>query len=251
MPRAASSTPSPAARSRNRRHRAAGGTLLGVFIGLVMGLGLAAGVAYYLMKSNGPFPAQGGARDAREAAKEQGKGAQAAAEKPRFDFYKILPGVEEPKVQAEAPKTGDRAVMDQAREKAGEKSAKAADKAADKAAEKAADKDKAADKVAKAADKAPEPAAKAADKAGEGTTAAKLPERFWLQAGSFSTESDAENLKARLAFAGWQASVQQGTLPDKGVRYRVRLGPYDNTDELNRIKNDLSRSGFDVAVIKF
>ena len=246
MPRAASPTPPPTAKPRNRRRSAAGGTLLGVFIGLVLGLGLAAGVAYYLMKSNGPFPAQGGARDAREATKDSGKGAQAAAEKPRFDFYKILPGVEEPKVQAEAPKTGDRAVVGEAKDKAGEKA-----KAADKAAEKAADKDKAPDKLAKAPDKAPEPAAKAADKAGEGTTAAKLPERFWLQAGSFSTESDAENLKARLAFAGWQANVQQGTLPDKGVRYRVRLGPYDNTDELNRIRNDLTRSGFDVAVIKF
>ena len=28
--------------------------------------------------------------------------------------------------------------------------------------------------------------------------------------------------------------MQQGTLADKGIRYRVRLGPYDNTDELNR-----------------
>ena len=87
--------------------------------------------------------------------------------------------------------------------------------------------------------------------AAEPTTAAKLPERFWLQAGSFATESDAENLKARLAFAGWQASIQQGTLPDKGTRYRVRLGPYDNTDELTRIASDLAKNGFDVAVIKF
>ena len=110
MNAAAKPTRRPPPRTRASRHRGAGGTLLGVFIGLVLGLGLAAGVAYYLMKSNGPFPAQGGARDAREATKEQGKGAQAAAEKPRFDFYKILPGVEEPKVQAEAPKTGDRAV---------------------------------------------------------------------------------------------------------------------------------------------
>ena len=45
--------------------------------------------------------------------------------------------------------------------------------------------------------------------------------------------------------------MQQGTLPDKGVRYRVRLGPYDNTDELNRIRGDLAKNGFDVAVIKF
>jgi cell division protein FtsN len=80
---------------------------------------------------------------------------------------------------------------------------------------------------------------------------AKPAERFWLQAGSFGTEADAENLKARLAFAGWQATVQPGAVPDKGTRYRVRLGPYDNTDELNRIRSDLAKNGFDVAVIKF
>ncbi len=45
--------------------------------------------------------------------------------------------------------------------------------------------------------------------------------------------------------------MQQGTLPDKGVRYRVRLGPYDNTDELNRIKAALAKKGIDAAVIKF
>jgi cell division protein FtsN len=73
---------------------------------------------------------------------------------------------------------------------------------------------------------------------------------LWLQAGAFTSESDAENLKARLALSGWEASVQMAALPDKSVRYRVRLGPYDNTDELNRIKADLGKSGFDVAVIK-
>jgi cell division protein FtsN len=209
--------------ARAPRRSGAGGTLIGVFIGLVLGLGLAAGVAYYLMKANGPFPAQAG-KEAREAAKDPARAAKvdtAAADKPRFDFYKILPGIEEPKVAAEAKKSPDRAVIDQA-------------------------KTGAPDKVTKTAEKAPEKVASA-----EATPAAKLPERFWLQAGSFATETDAENLKARLAFAGWQASIQQGVMADKGTRYRVRLGPYDNTDELNRIRNDLARNGFDVAVIKF
>ena len=76
-------------------------------------------------------------------------------------------------------------------------------------------------------------------------------ERFWLQAGSFANEADAEDLKARLAFAGWEASIQSATLPDKSARYRVRLGPYDNTDALQRMKSDLAARGFDVAVIKF
>lgn len=228
MPRAANSRPIPAvARSRASRRTGKGGTLLGVFIGLVVGLGLAAGVAYYLMKANGPFPAQGGSRDAREMPKvaKADKG-DAGTDKPRFDFYKILPGVEEPKVQPEGKKTPDRAVVEQAKERA-------ADKTAEKMAPKAGDKT--SDKVASVAT----------------TPATKPAERFWLQAGSFAAEADAENLKARLAFAGWQANVQQGTLPDKGIRYRVRLGPYDNTDELNRIRNDLAKNGFDVAVIKF
>lgn len=203
----------------------AGGTLLGVFIGLVLGLGLAAGVAYYLMKANGPFPAQGG-REGRDGLREPAKVAKAdpAAEKPRFDFYKILPGTEEPKVQAEGrkEKAPDRAVVEQARDRT----------APDKAL------------VAKAPERMP-------DKAAGAASAAKPAERFWLQAGSFSTEADAENLKARLAFAGWQAIVQPGTVADKGTRYRVRLGPYDNTDELTRIRNDLAKNGFDVAVIKF
>ena len=92
--------------------------------------------------------------------------------------------------------------------------------------------------------------ASAADSVAAVDPAAKAPDRFWLQAGSFANESDAENLRARLALAGWEAQLQQGTLPDKATRYRVRLGPYDNVDELNRIKGELARRGFDVAVIR-
>jgi cell division protein FtsN len=231
MPRSANTRPhsAPAARARtpSPRHRGAGGTLLGVFIGLVLGLGLAAAVAYYLMRAGSPFPVTGSTRDTREAPRQaRTDKADPAADKPRFDFYKILPGADEPKAQQEAKKAPDRVVADQARERT-------MDKGAPKAAEKAADKPP--DKVAAVAPPA----------------AAKAGERCWLQAGSFTTEADAENLKARLALAGWQANVQSGTLPDKGVRFRVRLGPYDNTDELNRIRTDLTRNGFDVAVIKF
>jgi len=208
----------PAARRRASRRNDRGGTLLGVFIGLVLGLMLAAGVAYYVGKANSPYAVKD-ARDAgRDTTRESGKSAKAdasATDKPRFDFYKILPGAEEPKVQVERKIAPDRAVIDQAK-----------DKEADRTPAKVA---------------AAEPSAKAP---GAG-------DRFWLQAGSFAAESDAENLKARLALSGWEAGVQQGSLPDKGVRYRVRLGPYDNTDELNRIKADLAKKGFDVAVIKF
>jgi cell division protein FtsN len=78
----------------------------------------------------------------------------------------------------------------------------------------------------------------------------KAADRLWLQAGAFASESEAENLKARLALSGWEAAIQSAALPDKSIRYRVRLGPYDNTDELNRMKTELGKGGFDVAVIR-
>ena len=180
-----------------------GGTLFGIFIGVALGLSLAAAVAFYLMKAGNPYAASTPAREpARDVAKDPPKAGRtdAASEKPRFDFYKILPGVEEPRV----PRSG------------------ASDKAVAKVDERAAQADK----------------------------AAKVAERFWLQAGSFASEADAESLKARLAMAGWEAAIQPVSLPDKGARYRVRLGPYDNTDELNRIKSELAKRGFEAAVIK-
>jgi len=212
----------PVSRTTVGPRTGAGGTLLGIFIGLALGLALAAGVAWTLMggRQGAPSKSQEAAvapRDARPAKPE-------TPEKPRFDFYKILPGGEEPKIAAEkkAPDRPDRAV-------------------AEKAAAKAADAPKAGDR----------PAEKVAAAEPSAAKGAKQGDRFWLQAGSFTQEADAENLKARLALAGWEAQVQAGTLPDKGVRYRVRLGPYDNPDQLNRIKTQLAQRGFDAAVIKY
>jgi len=225
------SAPVPLRRARSSRRAGRGGTVLGIFIGLLLGLALAAGVAYYLSSANSPFISPGTAKDTRDAPK--GARSADATEKPRFDFYKILPGGEDTK-QAErrAADRTDRAVVDQAKERSADKSSiKGAERPAEKATpERVPDKLASADRDAKA------------PKAGE---------RFWLQAGSFANESDADNLKARLALAGWQAKVQTGVLPDKAVRFRVRLGPYDNTDELTRIKADLAKNGFDAAVIKF
>jgi cell division protein FtsN len=200
-------------RARSRR-AARGGTLLGIFIGLIVGLSLAAVVAFYLGRLGVPTPALspgGAAKDSARAGKTDPAVASTSPEKPRFDFYKILPGGEEPKAPSER---------------------------------------RAVERLDRPVDKAPAtPVAKASDKE-PSKEAAKPSDRFWLQAGAFTGEADAEDLKARLALAGWEAVIQTAPLPDKGVRYRVRLGPYDNTDELNRIKGELGRGGFDVAVIR-
>jgi cell division protein FtsN len=92
--------------------RARGGFFLGVIIGLVLGLGIALGVAFYLNKTPIPFSprAKSDAKDSASKAPSiagmpQGSAqlpafsATAPTEKPRYDFYKILPG-------GEAPTTG-------------------------------------------------------------------------------------------------------------------------------------------------
>ena len=66
-----------------------------------------------------------------------------------------------------------------------------------------------------------------------------------LQAGSFPNVNDAENLKAKLALLGVEANIQTATIKDKGVWYRVRLGPYKNADELNRARGFLKQNGVD------
>ena len=215
-------------------HSAFGGTLVGIFIGIVVGLGMAATVAYWLMKNNPALPMPTLSRDTHEAPQDTAaKVAKADADKPRFDFYKILPGIEEPKIDPgrRAPPAGDRALVEQAKERAPARATTPADAAPARVPDKVVP-----------VDAPPKLAGKAAGKAAD---------RFWLQAGSFSSVPDAENLRARLALAGWEATVQEGALPDKSVRYRVRLGPYDNPDELGRMKSELARRGFDVAVIRY
>lgn len=196
------------------RRRGAGGTLLGIFIGLALGLALAAGIAWMLMGGRHAAPVKA---PETPGVPRDAKGEKAGdADKDRFRFYRILPGGEEPKLGS--AKGSERPQAPPAR------------------ANEAPKAERPADRIASAEPSAPK--------------SAKPGDRLWLQAGSFTQEPDAENLKARLALAGWEARVQQGTLQDKSVRYRVRLGPYDNPDELARVKTELARRGFDVAVIR-
>jgi cell division protein FtsN len=75
-------------------------------------------------------------------------------------------------------------------------------------------------------------------------------EAFFLQAGSFQNAPDADNLKARLALVGVEASIQTTNLPDKGVWHRVRVGPYTDVEELNRIRSILKQNGVESALVK-
>lgn len=175
--------------------RGSGSLLVGILIGLILGLGIALGVAWYINKMPSPFltrptpPAPSEApKITPNIVKSDETAARAPETKPRFDFYKILPGTEEPAT--------DQQLKDAQKES---------------------------------------PAAR---------------EAFFLQAGAFQSAPDADNLKARLALIGIEATIQTTSLPDRGVWHRVRIGPYTSVEELNRTREALKQNGVETTLIK-
>ena len=171
--------------------------LAGILIGLVMGLGIALGVAWYINRTPGPFassprpPAplpkiEGSRAPPAQTARVDEKAMKSEDAKPRFDFYKILPGEE-------------------------------------------------TEKPSKDTQKASTPAGK---------------EAFFLQAGAFQNAPDADNLKARLALLGIEASIETSIVPDKGLWHRVRIGPYTSVEELNRTRETLKQNGVQTTLVK-
>lgn len=75
-------------------------------------------------------------------------------------------------------------------------------------------------------------------------------EQYFLQAGSFQTEVDANNLKAKLALIGVEAVIQTASVPDKGVWHRVRVGPFTDIEEMNKARATLSQNGVQSSLIK-
>jgi len=94
--------------------RSGGSFLLGVFVGLLLGLGIALGVAFYLNKTPLPFLGKAKPAGGRDTPADPAKPAVVAGmpqgtakgDKPKFDFYKILPGSEEPVSEKELKDAG-------------------------------------------------------------------------------------------------------------------------------------------------
>jgi cell division protein FtsN len=75
-------------------------------------------------------------------------------------------------------------------------------------------------------------------------------DNYFLQVGAFASETDADNMKAKLALLGFEAVVQTATIPEKGVWHRVRVGPLNDIDKINKIRGELTTNGFNTDLIK-
>lgn len=71
---------------------------------------------------------------------------------------------------------------------------------------------------------------------------------FKMQCASFRSESDAEALKAKIAFAGFESQVRsaQGTT---GIWYKVILGPYDRKRDAEKTRHILKRNNINDCAI--
>jgi cell division protein FtsN len=66
--------------------------------------------------------------------------------------------------------------------------------------------------------------------------------KFTLQAGSFKSASDADSLKAQLAFLGLEAKVNSANV-NGSTWHRVVLGPFASNSKISRAKNLLLENG--------
>ena len=64
---------------------------------------------------------------------------------------------------------------------------------------------------------------------------------YMLQAGAYNDPGQAERMKARLALAGFEPSVQHISVQGRGDFYRVRVGPYPSMDLMETANRRLAK----------
>ena len=86
---------------------------------------------------------------------------------------------------------------------------------------------------------------------GTGSAASNAPAtRLFLQAGAFEDPSEADNVKARLALMGVEASVTRAEVAGKGTIHRVRVGPFDDAAQLDEARKEMASAGIETAPVK-
>jgi len=72
---------------------------------------------------------------------------------------------------------------------------------------------------------------------------------YRLQAGSFRSAEEADRLRARLVLLGVEADIQTVKVNNQ-TWHRVRVGPFNNLDELNTVRKRLGNHSIKTLVMK-
>ena len=228
-----------------------GGTLLGVIFGALLGLGAALAVAVYVTKVPVPFlnksQPRGADSDAQEAKKNKDwdpnaplAGKNAARTAPAAPSpVAIEPAIVPEPASPVAAKPAAVAVVVPAVPAAPAtpvpaspavpaKPPRSNDPLGDLAKARSESK----------ADSTPLASASGAD-----------PFSYFIQAGAFRTQDDAEQQRAKLSLMGFQAKVTEREQYGRTV-YRVRLGPFDKKDDADKTKEKLDGNAVETALVR-
>lgn len=72
---------------------------------------------------------------------------------------------------------------------------------------------------------------------------------YYLQAGAFRSAKDAESIRARILLLGLDANVQEGSY-DGGIINRVRVGPFNGVDAMNKARTILGKEKIETSVVR-
>lgn len=198
-----------------------GGTILGLIIGVIIGLGVALGVAVYVTKVPMPFIHKDSQRAQEATEAERNRNWD-----PNSGLYGSTPA--RPAVPAVAPEPAVVAPAVPAPVTAAPGKETAVDPLGDLASAKL--------KAAQAKEAAA--AAPAADGA-----------HYFVQAGAFRNQAEADAQRAKLAMMGWEARVSEREQNGRPV-FRVRVGPFDKRGDAEQLKQKLDGAGVDAALVR-
>lgn len=223
-----------------------GGTILGLIIGVVLGLGIALGVAVYVTKVPVPFINKGDQRNTEASEAERNRNWD-----PNSPLYGNTPArptaapelAPAPMVVPADPAmvSGDGVAGNASVGTPGTVNPPAA--TADPLGDLANAQLKAAE--AKAAAAAAAAAASATAPANAGADGFS----YFVQAGAFRTQGDADAQRAKLAMLGWEARVSEREQNGRPV-FRVRVGPFTKRGDAEQLKQKLDGAGVDSALVR-
>ncbi|MBV7543978.1 SPOR domain-containing protein [Acidovorax sp. sic0104] len=206
-----------------------GGTIIGFIVGVIVGLGAALAVAVYVTKVPVPFLNKGNGRGVDMDAAESQKNKNWDPNSPLYGKNPARPPVAAasapPSAPAAAPAPDVRAA------------ASAPKLAASKPEPAKAESKPGADPLGDLA------VAKAAAKGNVD------PFDYFVQAGAFRTQADADAQRAKLAMLGWEARVSEREQNGRPV-FRVRVGPFTKRDDAEQLKEKLDGTGVESALVR-
>ncbi|RZJ58308.1 MAG: sporulation protein [Acidovorax sp.] len=207
-----------------------GGTIIGFIVGVIVGLGAALAVAVFVTKVPVPFLNKSNGRGVDLDAAESQKNKNWDPNSPLYGKNPARPPVAAASAPASAPAAAAPAPDVRA-------AASATKPAASKPEAAKAESKPGADPLGDLA------VAKAAAKGNVD------PFDYFVQAGAFRTQTDADAQRAKLAMLGWEARVSEREQNGRPV-FRVRVGPFAKRDDAEQLKEKLDGTGVESALVR-